>query len=65
MINELEALGEVVTVVKDSASTRGNANGKDLVVISDSVAPGKVGNKFTQVAVPVLVFEPLSTTTWA
>jgi acyl-CoA thioesterase I len=58
VINQLEALGEVVTVVKDSASTTGHAGGKDLVVISDSVAPGKVNNKFTQVAVPVLVFEP-------
>jgi acyl-CoA thioesterase-1 len=57
-INQLEALGEVVTVVKDSASTTGHASGMDLVVISDSVAPGKVNNKFTQVAVPVLVFEP-------
>jgi acyl-CoA thioesterase I len=58
VINQLEALGEVVTVVRDSTSTTGHASGMDLVVISDSVAPGKVNNKFTQVAVPVLVFEP-------
>lgn len=57
-INQLEALGEVVTVVRDGASTTGNANGMDLVVISDSVAPGKVNDKFSQIAVPVLVFEP-------
>ena len=57
-INQLEALGEAVTIVKDSASTTGNASGMDLVVISDSVAPGKVADKYTQVAVPVLVFEP-------
>ena len=57
-INRLESLGHTVIVVKDSASTAASANGKDLVVISDSVAPGKVSNKFTQVAVPVLAFEP-------
>ncbi|HEU4688838.1 MAG TPA: SGNH/GDSL hydrolase family protein [Vicinamibacterales bacterium] len=30
----------------------------DLVVISDSVLPGRVGYKFTHVGVPVLSFEP-------
>jgi acyl-CoA thioesterase I len=57
-INRLEALGHTVIVVKDSASTTASANGKDLVVISDSVAPGKVSDKFRQVPVPVLAFEP-------
>ena len=57
-VNELEALGQLVTVVKDSASTHGIANGKDLVVISDSVAPGKVDNKFTLVAIPCLFSSP-------
>jgi acyl-CoA thioesterase I len=58
VIERLESLGHVVTVVKDSASSAASANGKVLVVISDSVAPGKVGNKFNQVPVPVLAFEP-------
>jgi acyl-CoA thioesterase-1 len=57
-INRLESLGHTVIVVKDSASTTASANGKDLVVISDSVAPGKVNDKFSQVPVPVLAFEP-------
>jgi len=57
-IGQLQSLGLTVTVVKDSASTTASATGKDLVVISDSVAPGKVGSKFTQVAIPVLAFEP-------
>jgi lysophospholipase L1-like esterase len=56
-ITRLEALGEIVTVVKDSSATSASANGKDLVVISDSVAPAKVGTKFTQSQVPVLVYE--------
>ena len=58
VIERLESLGHAVTVIKDTASSTASANGKDLVVISDSVAPGKVGNKFTQVPVPVLAFEP-------
>jgi acyl-CoA thioesterase I len=58
VIERLESLGHVVTVVKDSASSSASANGKALVVISNSVAPGKVGNKFNQVPVPVLAFEP-------
>jgi lysophospholipase L1-like esterase len=57
-IERLESLGMTVTVVKDSASSSGSANGKELVVISDSVSPGKVSSKFRNVAVPVLVFRP-------
>lgn len=57
-ISQLQSLGLAVTVVKDSASTTASANGRDLVVISDSVAPGKIGTKFNQVQVPVLTFEP-------
>ncbi|HWN05559.1 MAG TPA: SGNH/GDSL hydrolase family protein [Steroidobacteraceae bacterium] len=58
VIERLESLGHAVTVVKDSASSAASVNGKELVVISNSVAPGKVGNKFNQVPVPVLTFEP-------
>lgn len=57
-ISRLELLGHAVTVVKDSASTAASANGKDLVIISESVAHGKVSNKFNQVSVPVIVYEP-------
>lgn len=58
VVERLQSLGHTVTVVKDSASKASSANGRDLVVISDSVGPGKVGNKFTNVPVPVLAFEP-------
>ncbi|MGH8222300.1 MAG: SGNH/GDSL hydrolase family protein [Woeseiaceae bacterium] len=57
-LSQLQQLGHAVTVVKDSASTAASANGKDLVIISESVAPGKVSNKFNQVSVPVIVYEP-------
>ena len=57
-INRLEASGHTVIVIKDSASSSASANGMDLVVISDSVAPAKISDKFTQVSVPVLAFEP-------
>jgi lysophospholipase L1-like esterase len=57
VIDELESLGETVTVVQDSSSSSASANGKNLVVISDSVAPGRVGNKFTQVGVAVIAFD--------
>ncbi len=56
-VSELEALGQPVTVVKDSASSAASANGKDLVVISDSVAPDKVGSKFSLVSIPVIAYE--------
>ena len=56
-VSELAALGQPVTVVKDSASSAASANGKDLVVISDSVAPGKVGSKFSLVSIPVIAYE--------
>lgn len=57
-LDRLQSLGQAVTVIKDSVSASSSANGMDLVVISDSVAPGKVSNKFTPVSVPVIVFEP-------
>ena len=57
-ISHLELLGHAVTVVKDSASTAASADGKNLVIISDSVAHASVGNKFNQVTVPVIVYEP-------
>lgn len=57
-LNRLQSLGQTVTVITDSVSGSSSANGMDLVVISDSVAPGKVSNKFTLVSVPVVVFEP-------
>jgi acyl-CoA thioesterase-1 len=58
VVSELQALGQPVTVILDASSTTASANGRALVVISNSVAPGKVGNKFNQVAAPVIAFEP-------
>jgi lysophospholipase L1-like esterase len=57
-IGRLQAFGQAVVVVKDSASTTADAGGKSLVVISESVGSGNVGDKFNSVAVPVLVYEP-------
>lgn len=57
-VSQLQSLGQSVTVVEDGSSTTASANGKDLVVISDSVAPDQVSDKFNQVLVPVIVFEP-------
>ncbi len=57
VVSELQALGQPVTVVQAASSTTASANGKSLVVISNSVAPGKVGNKFNQVSAPVIAFE--------
>ena len=56
-VSELESLGQAVTVIKDSASSASSAAGKDLVVISDSVAPGNVGSKFSLVSIPVIAHE--------
>jgi len=57
IVNRLQQLGETVTVVKDSASTAADAAGKDLVVISETILPGNVGNRFNLVAVPMIVYE--------
>jgi hypothetical protein len=57
-VSQLQSLGQSVTVIDDGASSAASANGMDLVVISDSVVPDQVGDKFSQVAVPVVVFEP-------
>jgi lysophospholipase L1-like esterase len=57
-VSELQALGQTVSVIQDASSTTTSANGKALVVISDSVAPGNVGDKFNQVSASVIAFEP-------
>lgn len=57
-VSQLQSLGQSVTVIDDGASSMASADGMELVVISDSVSPGQVGDKFNQVSVPVLVFEP-------
>ncbi len=53
----LESLGFLVLVVGDTASATSDASGKVLVVNSATVISGNVGNKFRDVAVPVLNLE--------
>ncbi|HKP96179.1 MAG TPA: hypothetical protein VJ385_10510 [Fibrobacteria bacterium] len=53
----LQTLGYNVTVKAASATSAADANGKDLVVISSTVASTDVNGKFRTAAVPVLTWE--------
>jgi hypothetical protein len=53
----LESFGFLVLTVGDSASAPADAAGKVLVITSATVTSGNVGNKFRNVAVPVLNLE--------
>lgn len=53
----LESLGFEVLVVGDTASATSDAAGKVLVINSATVTSGNVGNKFRDVAVPVINLE--------
>ena len=56
----LQNLGFTVTVIaasKATAVTTAQADGKSLVLISSTVTPANVANKFRHVAVPVVVWE--------
>jgi hypothetical protein len=56
----LQNLGYTVTVIaasKATAVTTAQADGKSLVVISSTVTPANVANKFRHVAVPVVTWE--------
>jgi hypothetical protein len=52
--NRLASLGFAVTRVDAIASVSGDANGKDLIVVSSSVASGDVATKFTASPVPLI-----------
>lgn len=54
----LETLGFDVAVELASTSTTASANGKDLIVISSTVTSNDVTTKFTNVAVPLINWEP-------
>ena len=54
---DLEAIGMQLHVVRDAASATSDADGKDLVLISESVLPARVGNKFSRISVPLVVYE--------
>lgn len=53
----LTLLGHNVDVLSASEATTTDANGKDLIIISESVEPAEVNTKFRDVAVPILTWE--------
>jgi len=55
--SRLQSLGATVAVKSATAAQSGDATGKALVVISDSVASGDVNTKFRDSKVPVLCLE--------
>jgi hypothetical protein len=57
--NRLISLGYTVTVKSHSYASSSDANGKVLVIISESVTSSTVNSKFKHVTVPVMVLEPL------
>ncbi len=56
-IDRLEGAGYTVTTVDDDAVETSDANGNDLIVISSTTLSGKVNTKFTNTALPLLVWE--------
>jgi len=54
----LEGLGFNVSVVSGSASQASDATGKELILISSTITTNDVNTKFTNVAVPLLNWEP-------
>ena len=57
VVNLLQQRGHTVQVVDDDVSVTASADGKQLVILSASVSAGSVGNKFNQVAVPMIVYK--------
>lgn len=55
--NRLARLGYQVTVIAAAASQSSDADGRDLVFISESVSSNNIAEKFRDVAVPVLCAE--------
>lgn len=53
----LESLGFQVSVVQAPASTTSNGDGKQLIVVSSTVASGDVADKFRSSSAPVLMWE--------
>jgi DNA-binding protein YbaB len=53
-----DSFGFVVDVKLATDAVAAHANGHQVVVISESIASGDVGNKFTSVAVPLVSLEP-------
>jgi len=57
VVTHLRGLGYTVTVQDDNLVQTGDATGRQLVIISNSVTSGNVGYKFTSAAVPVITWE--------
>jgi hypothetical protein len=50
-------MGLEVTVIDDNVVSAASVAGFDLIVLSSSVVPAKVGTKLTNVAVPIVTWE--------
>lgn len=53
----LESLGYEVVTSSDASATAADADGMEMVLISSTVTSSTIGNTFTDVAVPVLLWE--------
>lgn len=58
LISHLSAAGYTITVRSQSQAVTGDAYGKSLVIVSDSVTSSNVNTKFRGVPVPVITWEP-------
>jgi uncharacterized repeat protein (TIGR01451 family) len=56
----LQNLGYVVTVKDAKSSVSGDATGRTVVVISSTATSNNLSTKFTNVTVPVVIWQPLS-----
>ena len=57
VVNRLAALGFTVTVIDDDLLTPTAVQGAQVVVVSSSVVPSKVGTTLTGVAIPLVTWE--------
>ncbi len=56
--SRMDQLGFDVTTVSDAAVQTGDAEGQDMIFLSATVTSGNIGEKFTNVAVPLVNCEP-------
>jgi uncharacterized repeat protein (TIGR01451 family) len=58
--NRLQTLGYVVTVKDAKLSVSADATGKTVVVVSSTAAANNLGTKFTNITVPVVIWQSAS-----
>jgi len=58
VIEHLKSRGFAVEVKQDTAAQAADADGKDLVIISESVLAKEINSKFRNVAAPIICSEP-------